>query len=66
MDGGVPNHFDVELTFFASFTAKLSVTKVLWEEGELSMQEIQHIGILVSQANGCSYFTAAFLCHFES
>jgi uncharacterized peroxidase-related enzyme len=28
--------------------------------GELSMEEIQHVGILVSQANGCPYCTAAF------
>ena len=50
----------VELNFPAFFTAKLGATKVLWEEGELSMEEIQHIGILVSQANGCAYCTAAF------
>ncbi len=60
MEGSVPNHFYVELNFPAFFTAKLGATKVLWEEGELSMEEIQHIGILVSQANGCSYCTAAF------
>jgi uncharacterized peroxidase-related enzyme len=60
MEGAVPNHFYVELNFPAFFTAKLGATKVLWEEGELSMEEIQHIGILVSQANGCSYCTAAF------
>ena len=60
MEGSAPNHFFVELNFPAFFTAKLGATKVLWEEGELSMEEIQHIGILVSQANGCSYCTAAF------
>jgi uncharacterized peroxidase-related enzyme len=60
MEGTVPNHFYVELNFPAFFTAKLGATKVLWEEGELSMEEIQHVGILVSQANGCSYCTAAF------
>ena len=60
MEGSVPNHFFVELNFPAFFTAKLGATKVLWEEGELSMEEIQHIGILVAQANGCSYCTAAF------
>lgn len=60
MEGRVPNHFYVELNFPAFFTAKLGATKVLWEEGELSMEEIQHIGILVSQANGCAYCTAAF------
>ena len=35
-------------------------TKVLWEMGELTMEEIQHVGIVVSQANGCPYCTAAF------
>ena len=60
IEGSVPNHFFVELNFPAFFTAKLGATKVLWEQGELSMEEIQHIGILVSQANGCSYCTAAF------
>ncbi|OUV69094.1 MAG: alkylhydroperoxidase, partial [Cellvibrionales bacterium TMED122] len=35
-------------------------TQVLWEMGELTMEEIQHVGILVSQANGCPYCTAAF------
>ena len=60
MEGSVPNHFYVELNFPAFFTAKLGATKVLWEEGELSMEEIQQIGILVSQANGCPYCTGAF------
>ena len=60
MEGSVPNHFSVELNFPEFFTAKLGATKVLWEMGELSMEEIQHVGILVSQANGCPYCTAAF------
>ena len=60
MEGSVPNHFFVELNFPEFFTAKLGATKVLWEMGELTMEEIQHIGILVSQANGCPYCTAAF------
>ena len=60
MEGSVPNHFYVELNFPEFFTAKLSATKVLWEMGELTMEEIQHVGILVSQANGCPYCTAAF------
>ncbi len=60
MEGSVPNHFYVELNFPEFFTAKLGATKVLWEAGELTMAEIQHIGILVSKANGCSYCTAAF------
>ena len=60
MEGSVPNHFYVELNFHEFFTAKLGATKVLWEMGELTMEEIQHVGILVSQANGCPYCTAAF------
>lgn len=60
MEGSVPNHFYVELNFPEYFTAKLGSTKVLWEAGELDMSEIQHIGILVSKANGCPYCTAAF------
>jgi uncharacterized peroxidase-related enzyme len=60
MEGSVPNHFYVELNFPEFFTAKLGATKVLWEAGELDMAEIQHIGILISQDNGCSYCTAAF------
>ena len=60
MEGSVPNHFYVELNFPEFFIAKLGATKVLWEAGELDMSEIQHIGILVSQANGCPYCTAAF------
>ena len=60
MEGSVPNHFYAELNFPEFFTAKLGATKVLWEMGELTMEEIQHVGILVSQANGCAYCTAAF------
>jgi len=60
MEGSVPNHFLVELNFPEYFVAKLSSTKVLWELGELAIDEIQHIGILVSKANGCPYCTAAF------
>ena len=59
-EGSVPNHFYAELHFPEFFTAKLGATKVLWEMGELTMEEIQHVGILVSQANGCPYCTAAF------
>ena len=60
MEGSVPNHFFVELNFPEYFKAKLGSTKVLWEAGELTMEEIQHIGILVSSANECEYCTAAF------
>ena len=40
MEGSVPNHFYVELNFPEFFTAKLGATKVLWETGELTMEEI--------------------------
>lgn len=60
MEGSVPNHFYVELNYPEFFKAKLGATKVLWETGELTMAEIQHVGILVSRDNGCPYCTAAF------
>ena len=60
MEGSVPNHFKVELNFPEFFVAKLGATKVLWEMGELTMPEVQQVGIAVSQANGCAYCTAAF------
>jgi uncharacterized peroxidase-related enzyme len=60
MEGAVPNHFYVEMNFPEFFKAKLGATKVLWQMGELSLNEIQHVGIAVSKANGCPYCTAAF------
>lgn len=60
MEGAVPNHFYVEMNFPEYLKAKLSSTKVLWQLGELTLPEIQHVGILVSKANGCPYCTAAF------
>jgi uncharacterized peroxidase-related enzyme len=60
MEGAVPNHFYVEMNFPEFFKAKLGATKVLWQMGELTLNEIQHVGIAVSKANGCSYCTAAF------
>jgi uncharacterized peroxidase-related enzyme len=60
MEGSVPNHFYVEMNFPEFSKAKLGATKVLWQMGELSMDEIQHVGIAVSKANGCPYCTAAF------
>src|SRR5713101_683347 len=60
MEGAVPNHFYVELNFPEFFKAKLAATKVLWQLGELRMDEIQYVGIAVSKANGCPYCTAAF------
>lgn len=60
MEGSVPNHFYLEMNFPAYMKQKLQSTAVLWEEGELSMGEIQHVGIAVSSANGCEYCTGAF------
>lgn len=60
MEGAVPNHFRVEMNFPEFFKAKLGATKVLWQSGELSLPEIQHIGIAVSKANNCMYCTSAF------
>ncbi|WP_321396048.1 hypothetical protein [Emcibacter sp.] len=60
MEGDVPNHFLIEMNFPEFFKAKLGATKVLWQMGELSLPEIQHVGIAVSKANSCSYCTAAF------
>ena len=40
MEGSVPNHFFVELNFPEFSTAKLSAIKVLWDAGELEMNEI--------------------------
>lgn len=60
MEGDVPNHFKVEMNFPEFFKAKLAATQVLWKMGEMSIEEIQHVGIAVSKANNCSYCTAAF------
>ncbi|MEM8562574.1 MAG: carboxymuconolactone decarboxylase family protein [Pseudomonadota bacterium] len=60
MEGKVPNHFLLELNFPEFMKAKLGATKVLWEMGELSKEQIQHIGVMVSRANGCPYCTGAF------
>ena len=60
MEGKVPNHFAVELNFPELMKSKLGFTKTLWETGELSMEEIQHVGIVVSRANGCPYCPGAF------
>ena len=60
VESAVPNHFYVEMNFPEFLKAKLGATQTLWRAGELSLPEIQHVGILVSQANGCPYCTAAF------
>ncbi len=60
VEGAVPNHFRIEMNFPELLKAKLGTTRVLWQMGELTLPEVQHIGILVSRANGCPYCTAAF------
>lgn len=60
IEGAVPNHFKVELNFPEFFKAKLGASRVLWEAGELALEDIQQVGIVVSHANGCPYCTAAF------
>jgi len=60
VEGDIPNHFYLEMNFPEHFKAKMGATQVLWQMGELSMPEIQHVGIAVSQANACQYCTAAF------
>ena len=60
VEGAVPNHFRVEMNFPELLKAKLGTTRVLWQMGELTLPEVQHVGILVSRANGCPYCTAAF------
>ena len=53
VEGDVPNHFYLEMNFPEHFKAKLGATQVLWQMGELTMPEIQYVGIAVSQANAC-------------
>ena len=60
MEGSVPHPFYLELNFPEYMKPKLQSTAALWEHGELSMPEIQHVGIAVSTANGCDYCTGAF------
>jgi len=60
MEGKVPNHFALELNDPALMKHKLGFTKALWDGCELSMSEIQHVGIIVSSGNGCAYCTGAF------
>ena len=60
MEGKVPNHFALELNDQALMKHKLGFTKTLWDSCELSMDEIQHVGIIVSTVNGCAYCTGAF------
>jgi uncharacterized peroxidase-related enzyme len=60
LEGGFPSHYRAELNFPEYLKTKLRATVTLWQEGELSMPEIQHVGIAVSQANDCKNCTGAF------
>ena len=60
MEGKGHNHFAIEMNFPELIKSTLGFTKVLWKTGELSMDEIQHVGILISRANNCRYCTGAF------
>ena len=59
-EGEVPNHFLVEMNFPEYFKAKLGASRILWDAGELTLEEVQHVGVIVSKANNCEYCTAAF------
>ena len=59
-EGEIPNHFLVEVNFPEYFNLKMKSTTVLWGNGELTMDEVQHVGVIISKANNCEYCTAAF------
>jgi uncharacterized peroxidase-related enzyme len=65
VEGYVPNHFRLELHFPEHFTAWLSWVRILWREGELSFEEVQHVGIAVSKSNECAYCTGSFCSVLE-
>jgi uncharacterized peroxidase-related enzyme len=60
LEGHLPDHYRAELNFPEHLTARLRSTVVLWEEGDLSMPEVQYVGVAVSQANGCANCVGAF------
>ena len=60
LEGSFPDHYLYELNFRPYLKAKLEATVTLWEEGELTMPEVQHVGIAVSRANECQNCTGAF------
>jgi uncharacterized peroxidase-related enzyme len=60
LEGRLPSHYRAELNFPEYLKAKLRATVTLWQEGELSLPEVQHVGIAVSQANDCENCTGAF------
>ena len=53
MEGKVPNRLAIKLNFLECTKSNLGFTKVLWETGELSTEEIQHVSVIVSKANRC-------------
>jgi uncharacterized peroxidase-related enzyme len=65
VEGRVPNHFKLELHFPEHFKAWLTWVRVLWDEGELSFEEVQHVGIAVSKANECVYCAGSFCAVLE-
>jgi uncharacterized peroxidase-related enzyme len=65
VEGHVPNHFKLELHFPEHFKAWLTWVRVLWDDGELSFEEVQHVGIAVSKANECAYCTGSFCAVLE-
>jgi len=60
LEGDFPSHYLAELNFPEYLKVKLRATVTLWQEGELSMPEVQHVGIAISQANNCKNCTGAF------
>jgi uncharacterized peroxidase-related enzyme len=65
IEGHVPNHFRLELHFPEHFKAWLTWVRVLWDGGELSFEEVQHVGIAVSKANQCAYCAGSFCAVLE-
>jgi uncharacterized peroxidase-related enzyme len=65
VEGHVPNHFLLELHFPEHFKAWLTWVRVLWDRGELSFEEVQHVGIALSKANECAYCAGSFCAVLE-
>ncbi|MGH2985893.1 MAG: peroxidase-related enzyme [Solirubrobacterales bacterium] len=65
VEGAVPNHFLLELHFPPHFKAWLKWVRTLWDEGELSFLEIQHVGVAISKANRCPYCAGSFCSVLE-
>lgn len=65
IEGRVPNDFRLHLHFPEHFKAWLGWVRTLWDEGELSFEEVQHVGIAVSKANECAFCTGSFCSVLE-